>query len=227
MKSAMIAVVCTAAIASIAWLAPLSDDKSKEKSDSLRTDRKVVESLIAQLKSPNKDPNPKNEPLADYPKDYDSEAQEKVEKAREKLIALGKDAFPILIDHLNDEPYSRSISTAIWRSLTMGNVCFGIIEEQVDLIGMTYKARTGSDGKEYTYRGYFSSYCEDHWYSQAGVQKWWKENKHQSIREMQIAALRWRIAKESKIGFPDKESEHHYLRPVLNKLELLEKAKSP
>jgi hypothetical protein len=183
-----------------------------------------MEKLIGQLRSPNKDPNPDLEAFVGLPKDYDRKAQEKVEQARGKLIELGKDAFPVLIEHLNDKGYSRSIPTAILRSLSVGDVCFLIIEDQVDLFASRRcKSRQGADGQLHVFHRYFSKYCKRAWYTQAGMQAWWKEHKSQTLKEMQIEALRWDIEDERKIGFPSKEDEEEYLSPYLEKLAELTK----
>jgi hypothetical protein len=104
-------------------------------------DRKRIEALIAQLRSTNADPNPKLRWLAGYPDDYDFQAQKKVASAARKLTDMGKVAFPLLIEHLNDKAHSRSTWGAVLSSRTVGTVCFEIIEGQVDVGGMTYKSR--------------------------------------------------------------------------------------
>jgi hypothetical protein len=221
MKCALEAVLCT--VGTWLWVcqAPLWADGKGHRTKQVY--RKRVELLIGELRSVNKDPNPKFEPIRGFPKDYDGEAQKRIEKARRKLIHLGKDAFPILIEHLKDTSYSRSICTAILRSLSVGDVCFQIIEEQVDLAGMRYKSREGSDGEYHVHRGYFSQYCKGAWYTRDGLRKWWKEHQHRSLREMQIEALKWAIERERKIGFPEEKDRERYLNPLLEKLTTLTK----
>ena len=188
-------------------------------------DRKKVESLIAQLRSTNKNPFVNGDPWrVKFPDDYDEKAQEKVEAARQKLIDLGKDAFPILIEHINDEGYSRPCEgSAIPSGESVGYVCLYILEEQVDLAGMRYKSRTGVDGEPHGHVGFFSQFYKDEENkSQNAMRRWWKEHKHLSLREMQIEALRWSIAQERRIGFPDKKDEKSYLQPLLQKLKELD-----
>jgi hypothetical protein len=50
------------------------------------------------------------------------------------------------------------------------------------------------------------------------MHQWWHENQHMSLREMQIAALRWAIERERKIGFPTEVEKKYYLDPLLDKL---------
>lgn len=189
------------------------------------SNRQHIEALILRLRSPNRDPNPKWEsgPVS-YPDDYDLQAQRSVEDARRKLISLGKDAFPFLIEHINDKEYSLSFSTSILRGFSVGEVCFMIIERQVDLAGVAYKGRDGSDGKSHVHRRYFSQYCAGRWFTQAGIQKWWETHQQLSLREMQIEALRWAIQREQNIGFSGENDRKHYLGPLQERLRKLEAA---
>ena len=203
------------------FLAYGSNPLADEKRESTPTQRQA-ESLVMQLRSPNKDPNPSFNFLFELPREYDHTAQEKVAAAQQKLTGMGKDAFPILIGHLKDREYSCSISISLpYRSLYVGDVCFMIIEAQVDLSGMPYKARKGADSRQHNHPGYFSKYCGNAWYSQEGLLKWWNEHDNRSVREMQIEALEWTIDRERSIGFPDDEAVESYLTPLLTKLAKL------
>jgi hypothetical protein len=197
--------------------APKSQDKSE-------IDRKAIEALVAQLRSPNKDPNPKRLPdPVTFPDDFDFQAQERVEAASEKLVGLSTDAFPILIEHLNDKGYSRSVQGAVLSGRSVRTECFTIIERQVDVAGRPYKSREGSDHKEHVHRGCFSQFSDDGkaWYTAKGLQRWWKEHKHQSLREMQIEALQWAIDHEQQIGFNYEEDKEDYLYPLQRQLKEL------
>lgn len=210
-----------AVLVAAATLLPISlsaDGTHDQGNEANKTDRKKVESLVAELRSPDKDPNPNREPLDAFPKDYDDKAQEKVETARKNLIAMKEAAFPVLIDHVNDKGYSRTISTSILRSLSVGEVCFMIIQEQVDVAGMPYKSRRGADGMEHVYRGYFSRYSKGAWCSQEGLKKWWAEHQNQSLKVMQIEALNWAIDRERAIGFPGEKDREYYLTPLIDQL---------
>jgi len=116
--------------------------------------RDHVETLIRQLQSSNRDPNPDMNPgPIKLLRGYDLDVQQKIEMVQAKLGSLGKEAFPALIEHMNDEGYSLSIETAVVRGLSVGEVCFLIIEQQVDPSPMRYKSRTGSDGKSHSCKG--------------------------------------------------------------------------
>jgi hypothetical protein len=190
----------------------------------------MIESLIAQLRSPNKDPNPKLDNRLGIPKEYDFQAEKRVLAAQQKLIEVGKVAFPNLIEHINDKAFSHSMigTTAVLvLGRSVGQACFDIIEKQVDIAGMTYKSRQGADGQWHTYRGYFSQFSSkgEH-YSQDGLRRWWRSHRHQSVKEMQMDAMRWAIDREKRIGFPGPRDEEHYLRPLQSKLRELTQASS-
>jgi hypothetical protein len=190
-----------------------------------KVDRPAIEALINKLASTNKDPNPRPaRPFVRLPKDYDYKAQQIVSDAEEKLKSMGKDAFPILIEHFNDERYSKSMSTSLLRSFTVGEICQKIIENQVDLAGMNYKMRIGADGNFHPFsRNYFAKYYAQGATREVALKKWWEENQQQSLKEMQIVGLRSAIEHERKIGFATKEDEASYLTPLVEKLKALEK----
>ncbi|MFN0021700.1 MAG: hypothetical protein ACKVP0_25920 [Pirellulaceae bacterium] len=177
--------------------------------------RSQVESLIAQLRSPNMDPNPKRQPGINLPHDYDRAAQKKVDEAIEKLKSLGKAAFPILVEHVDDPEYSKSISSAVLLSRSVGAVCSDIVEDQVDLSPMHYKTRKGSDGRQHGFhRSYFGKYWSGTTTRREMLEKWWKDNSEKSLQEMQIEALESAISDELSIGFPTKRDEERHLKPL-------------
>jgi hypothetical protein len=187
--------------------------------------RQKVESLIAKLRSSNPPINPKREPWVEEP-GVQSVADEGWEAAREQLIVLGKLAFPVLIEHVNDTAYSCSRLSAIMADLSVGQVCFEIIEQQVDLAGLMYKSRTGADGQRHGPPAYFWQICGSDRFTDDGLRKclrkWWEAHKGQSLREMQIEALRQRIEDERKIGFSDEESKERFLNPLVERLKKIE-----
>lgn len=182
-----------------------------------------VESLIAQLRSPNKNPF---EGGVKFPFHYPIKAEKPVEAARQELIGLGKEAFPILIEHITDKGYScpsEGASCPCYHDV--GVVCYYIIVYQVDLIGRCYKSRDGLDGKGHMPPNYFSQFRTgglEGWQGwQNEMRKWWEGHKHQSLQEMQMETLRWKIAQEQLIGFQNKEDEKIYLQPLISKLKEL------
>ena len=185
----------------------------------------TAESLIAQLKSPNKPANPDQKPgLVRYPADYDFKAQKKVSEAERMLEDLGKRAFPILIEHLNDSEYSQSFDTAILSDFTVGEVCYMIIRRQIEPTDRSgYKARHGSEGNSHTMPYYFNSFCKSGQTRKDQVSRWWAGHHDKTILEMQIEALEWTIQEETQIGFPRPRDRELYLDPLVRKLAELKK----
>ncbi len=197
---------------------------ANETADEEAARRRKIERLVAQLKSKNKPLNPLRQRLTPKPRDrkgYSEKAQEKVDAAQRELAALGKDAFPVLIEHLDDQEYSQTFITSLLQDFSVGQVCFMLIESQVHLTGTGYGARVGADGESHAYPRYFAQYCGKDWYTQEGVRLWWSEHRHLSLREMQIEALEWAIAQERTIGFVDAADEERVLAPSLSMLEKL------
>jgi hypothetical protein len=220
MDFALAILIAVVLVLSFVWPMPRPELRADEPAQQNTTpDRKAIQGLIAQLRSSNKDPNPNMDPFVWYPPGYDESAQEKVEAARQRLIALKTAAFPILIEHLGDSEYSRSIHTAVLRGLSVGDACFEIIESQVDLSEDRYKWRDGADGKEHVHRRYFATrYCNGAWYSKDGIRKWWTEHERHSLKDMQIEALEWTIKREKVIGFPSDQDRKRFLKPLEEKL---------
>ena len=195
----------------------IKTNKEKNNVENLDSNtEKQIEQLIEQLASKNSPPTGDGWPGLERPDNWDESAQEIVYKAKDSLSDLGKSAFPILLKHLDDQRYSKTGWTAIEYNQSVGDVCSEIIVGNVDLIGMTFKVRTGADGK---YHG-----CPTYFFTLVGsdIEQWWQKNKHKSLKQMQIDVLKWRIKEENKIGFPDEESKESYLTPVLEKLAELE-----
>jgi uncharacterized protein YceK len=192
-----------------------------------RADSETIESLIAQLRSKNKDPNPKGKYLGQLPDSFDWRVQKQVDIAFQKLGEFGKRAFPILLNHLNDKEYSGPISEFGdcpngSLSLSVGDVCCRIIKTQVDQAESGYKSRLGRDGQSHCHKGYFSQFFKNEGDTpQVAYRRWWKEHRDQSLKQMQAEALRWAIAQERSIGFPEEKDEERYLEPLLTRLREL------
>jgi hypothetical protein len=181
----------------------------------------AVESQIARLKSPNKAPGMTFE--TEYPHGYDHRAQEAVLGAKRQLIAMGKDAFPALLAHGDDKEYSLTQSYSVYYDHSVGEVCLQIIEQQVDLVGMNYKARKGADGKWHGFSSYFSKYYVAGGNQRSALKKWYDGHETKTLKEMQIEVLEWRIEHEKAIGFPGEDEKEHYLIRLERRLDDLRK----
>jgi hypothetical protein len=192
--------------------------------DPARTQK--IKKLIDQLVSPNQPPDvTSDEPDVIYPKGYDREAQGRIDDAIVMLRAEGIAAFPLLIARLDDSRYCCTRDYAAYVNHGVGEVCFHIMERQIDLAGARYKVRFGADGKTYFSSPYYlRSQYGGHWPpDKAAFEKWWKARSQLSLRALQIEGLEWTIKEETKRGFAKPPEEESYLKPLV---ELLDKVRS-
>jgi beta-lactamase regulating signal transducer with metallopeptidase domain len=178
-----------------------------------------IRELIGQLASKNAPPPPdETKNFRVRPDDWDENAQNVVYFAKGKLLKLGKTAFPILLENLDDKRYCMTRSYSIEINHSVGEVCGHIIVESVELADGPYKSRTGADGKDYVCPSYFAAnYGRD-------LKKWWKDHRDKTLLEMQIEALRWRIAEEKRIGAlpADRKWVDEFMKKLTYELSVLE-----
>jgi len=168
--------------------------------------------LVEALASPNEAPQIYTIHLR-YPEGYDRQAQARVRAAEEKLRAMGPKAFPALIERLDDTGYSYTECYGTWRNLKVGEVCFYIIEDQVEFYGHDYATRPGADGEEVLKPSYLYTF-----HTTQHLRNWWEERQDMTLRELQIEALEWNIEKERERGFTDDEQRETVLAPLLRRL---------
>jgi hypothetical protein len=168
--------------------------------------------LAAALASPNAPPTVNGQHI-EYPDGYDAKAQERVRAAEQELKRRGVGAFPCLIEHLDDAHYSYSEYYGQWRNNSVGEICYYIIEDQVEPDGCDYTKREAAGGKTVEKPWYiYTTHLNGH------LRNWWKERSGRTLRELQIEALQWEIEQERKLGFKDKPQEETILGPMLKRL---------
>ena len=179
------------------WYAPIHFAGSNPK----------IESLIEQLASTNSQPEFPGDPPHFYfdeflenPGDWNPDAQRIVSAAYYELKSMGKDAFPYLIKHFGDERYSHERSYSTFISHTVGDACQFLVDDQVDLRGMSYKSRETPTGNSMGYEVQFEAYVKSKYGTYAA---WWRNNKTLSLTEMRVNFCSWRIHKEKRLGFID------------------------
>jgi hypothetical protein len=69
-----------------------------------------------------------------------------VEKARQHLIEMGTDIYPILAEHINDKRYSYSIVSAAWLNRSVGQMIEDIMAEGIEPHLGGYKWRKTQQG---------------------------------------------------------------------------------
>jgi hypothetical protein len=109
---------------------------------------------------------------------------------------------------------------------TVGLACFAIIEAQVFPLPSNYAgsfARAGVDGEMHD-RPLFSKPGP---FNADTVAVWLEARDGKTLTEIQIEAVEWLIAQETKIGFPTDADREKYLYPLERQVaELKEKAES-
>ena len=178
-----------------------------------------VPGLIEALASPNYFPRAAGQDLI-YPDGFDHGAQKRVRRAEQRLRDRGPAAFPDLVAKLEDARYAYSEYYDQWRNPLVGEVCFYIIEDQVDFDGYDYKTRLGADGKQHEKPSCLWSIC-----TQGKMQEWWKARAGKTLTELQTEAVEWTVAEEKKIGFKDRAQEEQVLGPLLKRLGELKPAR--
>jgi len=168
--------------------------------------------LIEALASPNYFPRVEGYGII-YPEGFDHRAQERVRRAERKLRKKGFAAVPHLMQYLEDIRYSYTERFDTWHNHALGEVCFYIIEDLVEVRGFDYASRIGADGKEHDRPSYLWSVC-----MQGKMQQWWQERAGRSLCALRIEAGEWTLAEERKIGFTDPAQERRVTTPLLKRL---------
>jgi hypothetical protein len=180
---------------------------------------KQIRSLIEKLASKNSRPTQSSDGLTVVlPGDWDHDAQKIVDEARSQLKRIGKPAISMLLEHLQDERFSRTESSSVEYNVSVGHVCGGIIKSMASAGVGGYKSRLGTDGRGHNCPNYFfANYRNDANYG-INLVKWWSDNRHKTVKQMRIDVLKWRIKQEEQIGFPDEESRRHIMDQLTAKL---------
>lgn len=126
-------------------------------------------------------------------------------EAFEKLAAFKDFAFPMLVEHRNDERQSLNFRNHSLEN-SVGYACYLVIKNQLEDIPENYSEygyqRKGRDGKNHPKPYWTGSVFSD----AGGLLKWLKANKDLSYPRKQEQCLRWLLAKEKVIGACDAES---------------------
>ena len=137
--------------------------------------------------------------LDNNPGSWDPDAQKPVSDAYYELKSMGKEAFPYLIKHFDDDRYSHVKSSSVYYSVTVGDACQDLIDQQVGMGGVGYKWRDAPKGSDLEIFD-FENYVKSNYGSYAA---WWRNNRTRTLPEMSIAYCNWRISQEERVGFVD------------------------
>ena len=99
--------------------------------------------------------------------------------AKGKLWRMGTRAFPALIDNMDDDRYTwRNWQRSTINRTTVGEVCYDIIEHQIDLdAGLGVGNRLSARFLDWNYT------------PKKMMKLWWKERKGRTLKELQREAV--------------------------------------
>lgn len=155
------------------------------------------------------------------PKDAEEKRKrfESCEMAFIKLTDHMIAAFPILIEHLDDQRQSINFRNH-YSGNSVGNACYWIIYYQLQDRPESYSeyghSRLGRDGNQHP-----KPYWEGTPFDDAGgIKEWLEQNKELSYGKMQIKCLQWLLDRERAIGVPDADS--YFLNVLPLEIRILE-----
>jgi len=194
-------------------------------------ERQDIEKLVRSLVSQNKEPPPPqpHTPYV-YPPHFGQEENRRVIAARDALLAKGVEAFPYLIDGLDDSRYSYTAVFPKWAMhLHVREVCLNIIKKQVEV----YRAYTRPIGFPIDRPRWLPVppnrlFPVFFWPNGAKefMQKWWTPRKSMTLCDLQREAVEWAVQYERGRGFIDKGEESLVLdwyKPLQCRLKSSEK----
>ena len=138
--------------------------------------------------------------------------------AAEELHAMGKHAFPHLLEHLDDKRESVGFQR-LNRQQYVGEACYCIITYKILDIPPDFAMsifRTGADGKSHE-RPYSSA--EQGLFDSSTITAWLKQRESEPLAALQVEALEWLLEEENKIGYPDRSSKATIHDPLIRHLK--------
>ena len=167
----------------------------------------TMEQLIDNLASRNDDPGT----VLMLPSTYDQPAQTIVDDAIRELYNLELNAFPMLIEHLDDRRYCRSKMTSVYKSQSIGVVCMEIIDSQLSAGIPKYLQRRSVEGRLTGFESMVQNLYRD------GKLANWLEARlgtDATLVQLRKEAVDWQIERETGIGFVADIDRERYLRPL-------------
>jgi hypothetical protein len=157
--------------------------------------------LVKGLVSPNKLIEVYDEDSLRFPRNYDSVAQERIEKNRRVLYKHCAEALPFLIEASTDARYALTWkSDSYAESMCVGEVCLEIVRSHLELY-RAYMPSTWRKDRSFEYSfvprigGTGKQVTEE---EKKIVQQWWQERKGKTLIELQVEAFDWSIKKRSR-----------------------------
>lgn len=138
---------------------------------------------------------------------------EACQAAFQKLAEFKMTAFPLLMEHMDDNRQSINFRNHHLAN-SVGDACkwnvyYQLVDTPENYSSYGY-SRPGRDGKNHPKPAWEGTPFDD----AGGVQKWLEENKALTYVEMQIKCLRWTLDREKAIGAVDPDSYFENILPL-------------
>ena len=146
-----------------------------------------------------------------------TEASVRINSAGSSLSHLGRDAWPVLLQHLDDERESvpaREVSGPY----DVGHQCYCILSGQVVNLPKGYikaKTREGKDGKGRMTPGLYYSFSPD-------LKNWLHERREWTLTRMQLEVITNVLKENDEIGYANNEDRDRIRGLLLEHIKLLE-----
>ncbi len=175
--------------------------------------------LVQQLASPNKEPviTNRSQGSAEFPADYDRTAQVRINEARKVLYENFEEAFPALVEAMDNGGYCMTINWAdgdAYYNRWVGSICKEIIASHLEVYRDKLGPMTKIRWQHYNYK--------------VISKEWGIARKDRSLVELQVEAIDWAI--ERRMAEPEKNLREEHANEVddLRKLrDKISKSKVP
>jgi hypothetical protein len=219
-------VVCLAVLWNAPWV--FAQTVGSEENKPPLSEREI-RTLIDRLVSPY--PKPQDGLPPGFGQDKQKAVREAVYETCTKLNALGKEAFPYLIERWEDKQYCLTVSNAPFpgchHNLTVGDVCQRLIYGQVQPSGCRQvygpSLSTSAIYQPPTAPSLRPVYPVVFLPSKEKARQWWEKNKGKRLQEIQLEVLDWIIAEEAKQPKEVSDLERQELQTTRRKLASSEK----
>ena len=141
----------------------------------------------------------------------------RINGAGTSLFQAGRDAWPILLRHLDDKRESIA-SREVKGPYNVGHQCHWILSAQVVDLPKGYiksKTREGKDGNWHTTPGMYYSFVPD-------LKGWFLKRGDRTINEMKIEVTKDILTMNDKIGYPTTEEETRIRGILLQQIKFFE-----
>jgi hypothetical protein len=178
---------------------------------------KEIKALIDQLVSPNRIPL-KVSAAHGLPRDFDRQKQKRVDRAIARLMQIGPQPFPFLIERWEDNRYCLTASNNLcgaFLHLTVGQICREVICNQLQPYGHWPGGRNPDRDRRAPRR---PRYPGTFLPTQRLAGKWWEKHKRKILYQMQREVLDWVIAEEAKRPHDFTATERKQLQQIRKQL---------